>query len=253
MSDALLSPTGAPRPVKHECSASTYELEDFETTSASAVTEDNDAEPRDRLTVIHPSRASSSASQSHSNNVGLDHNEFELVDDWIWKPTDFHFSQRIPIESLKKQKLGDVFADIKQSFMSVVLEREHHLVWGLLDLLGATEKFERRQQPDLARIANTLGAFLKRHCAPIQDDAVDMMVSKVRHEDPPSMVAGLFDLSGLLTTMKIDIANHQIRPLREKSLGDSYFVPGYRISRVSEIRCFCGPDATVRPHVFHVC
>jgi hypothetical protein len=203
----------------------------------------------------------------------VDHNEFELVDDWVWKATDFDFSQRVPIGSLTKGMFEDVFADIKQSFMSVVPEREHHVVREYRDSLAAAEKIKRElQQLDSARIANTPGALLKRHCAPIRDDATDMMVSKVRHEDPASMVAAFLETSRLFK-MKIDITNHQIRLLQGKlrllrgqllenpldnktSCNGSYFVPGYGISRaviLSDIRYFCGPDATVRPFDYHVC
>lgn len=75
--------------------------------------------------------------------------------------------------------------------------------------------------PDLERLASWLSFLLKKHCAPMRDDWVDMMAVQLSSRGLDSIVDGIKSLLGILEAMKLDVANHQIRCLREILIEDT--------------------------------
>ncbi|RFU27810.1 hypothetical protein B7463_g8528, partial [Scytalidium lignicola] len=78
---------------------------------------------------------------------------------------------------------------------------------------------------DLTRLAQWLSGLLKRHCAPMRDSWVDLMVTQIsegdRNQDINLLIEGIKSLLGILEAMKLDVANHQIRCLREILIEDT--------------------------------
>ncbi|KAH8800839.1 T-complex protein 11-domain-containing protein [Xylogone sp. PMI_703] len=79
--------------------------------------------------------------------------------------------------------------------------------------------------PDLTRLAQWLSTLLKKHCAPMRDDWVDLMATQLStggsNADISFIIEGIKSLLGILEAMKLDVANHQIRCLREILIEDT--------------------------------
>lgn len=78
---------------------------------------------------------------------------------------------------------------------------------------------------DLDKLAFWLSCVLKSHCAPMRDDEVDAMYSRIEmgneRGDIEQIVHGLKQLLSVLEHMKLDVANHQIRCLRAVLIDDT--------------------------------
>ncbi|KAL8849984.1 MAG: hypothetical protein Q9221_005090 [Calogaya cf. arnoldii] len=78
---------------------------------------------------------------------------------------------------------------------------------------------------NIAGLFEWTGQLLLCSCSPIRDDMVTAMVSKsqqaVASQDAHQLVDSIRDLFGVLETMKLDVANHQIRYLRLYLLEES--------------------------------
>ncbi|KAL8648389.1 MAG: hypothetical protein Q9226_006015 [Calogaya cf. arnoldii] len=78
---------------------------------------------------------------------------------------------------------------------------------------------------NIAGLFEWTGQLLLCSCSPMRDDMVTAMVSKSQHavasQDAHQLVDSIRDLSGVLETMKLDVANHQIRYLRLYLLEES--------------------------------
>ncbi|KAL8931946.1 MAG: hypothetical protein Q9211_006630 [Gyalolechia sp. 1 TL-2023] len=77
---------------------------------------------------------------------------------------------------------------------------------------------------DMARLIEWLGELLLGSCSPMRDPVVTAMVTRTREaisaQDVHQLVNAVKDLFGVLETMKLDVANHQIRYLRLYLLED---------------------------------
>ncbi|KAL8827704.1 MAG: hypothetical protein Q9170_006903 [Blastenia crenularia] len=78
---------------------------------------------------------------------------------------------------------------------------------------------------DIAGLVAWLGKLLLCSCSPMRDPVVTAMVTKTQEaistQDAHQLVNSIKDLFGVLETMKLDVANHQIRYLRFYLLEDS--------------------------------
>ncbi|KAL8932336.1 MAG: hypothetical protein Q9216_006880 [Gyalolechia sp. 2 TL-2023] len=77
---------------------------------------------------------------------------------------------------------------------------------------------------DMARLIEWLGELLLCSCSPMRDSMVMAMVTRTREaitaQDTHQLVNAIKDLFSVLETMKLDVANHQIRYLRLYLLQD---------------------------------
>ncbi|KAL8733367.1 MAG: hypothetical protein Q9166_002191 [cf. Caloplaca sp. 2 TL-2023] len=78
---------------------------------------------------------------------------------------------------------------------------------------------------DIAGLFEWIGKLLLCSCSPMRDPVVTAMVAKSQQaviaQDPHQLVNSIKDLFGVLETMKLDVANHQIRYLRLYLLEES--------------------------------
>ncbi len=106
----------------------------------------------------------------------------------------------------------------------------------LLSLVPVTEKAQiaPRFDPELllqelhhglfdpSSFASYLSSVIKRHCAPMRDDPVDKMLSHIRASTSTlRFTDGLRQIFDILEMMKLDVANHQLRSLRQHLLETS--------------------------------
>ncbi|KAL8704926.1 MAG: hypothetical protein Q9201_001921 [Fulgogasparrea decipioides] len=78
---------------------------------------------------------------------------------------------------------------------------------------------------DIAALIDWLGKLLLCSCSPMRDPLVTAMVARTQKaiitEDAQELIKSIRDLFGVLETMKLDVANHQIRYLRFYLLEES--------------------------------
>ncbi|KAI5784688.1 T-complex protein 11-domain-containing protein [Geopyxis carbonaria] len=85
---------------------------------------------------------------------------------------------------------------------------------------------------DFKKLSEWLACVLKAHCAPMRDQWVEQMVSRVAYGvengKTSAFVDGLKMVFGILEAMKLDVANHQIRTLRPHLVSTAvHFEQGY--------------------------
>ncbi|KAF3044816.1 hypothetical protein E8E12_010869 [Didymella heteroderae] len=146
------------------------------------------------------------------------------ADDW---PTIVrHAERRIP----------KIFQTIRDVLKSLVPDRDHSRVDEHLDVTMLMQQIERGIC-DLVGLSEWMSCLLKEHCAPMRDEWVDKMVSYTRtgvtQNKPDSIVKGLCELLGILESMKLDVANHQIRNLKTLLIEDTInFETHYHLDRL---------------------
>ena len=91
---------------------------------------------------------------------------------------------------------------------------------------------------DLIDLGNWLAKVLKNHCAPMRDHLVDSMQIEIKRgaseEKPGRLVNGIRQLLTILESMKLDVANHQIRHMRPLLIEDTInFQRRYNAHRIS--------------------
>ncbi|KAI4088024.1 MAG: hypothetical protein LQ344_006399 [Seirophora lacunosa] len=78
---------------------------------------------------------------------------------------------------------------------------------------------------DIGGLLEWLGKLLLCSCSPMRDTLINTMITKsleaIRAQDARKLVGAIKDLFSVLETMKLDVANHQIRYLRLYLLEDS--------------------------------
>ncbi|OAX85290.1 hypothetical protein ACJ72_00320 [Emergomyces africanus] len=78
---------------------------------------------------------------------------------------------------------------------------------------------------NLVGVAEWLAILMKTHCAPMRDHMADDMVEHIRSgcqlQDTNKISEGLRQLFAILESMKLDVANHQIRAFRLYLIKDS--------------------------------
>ncbi|KAF2848042.1 Tcp11-domain-containing protein [Plenodomus tracheiphilus IPT5] len=143
-----------------------------------------------------------------------------------WEAITHHAERRIPT----------MFQTIANVLKSLVPDRDHSRVDEHLDVAMLMQEIERGIC-DLVRFAEWMAHLLKEHCAPMRDEWVDDMVQHTREgvvrNDPEMIVQGLRELLGILEAMKLDVANHQIRNLKNLLIEDTInFEHHYHLDRL---------------------
>ncbi|KAI9785710.1 MAG: hypothetical protein M1839_008727 [Geoglossum umbratile] len=145
-----------------------------------------------------------SALDGHCGDDG--HERFACDDDWTPK------------------KIPAVFEAIREILKTLVPERDHPSIDQNIDVPLIMQQL-KRDVLDVYRLSVWMGQLLKGHCAPMRDVWVDKMVEKIERGTKDRctglLVDGLKSLFGILETMKLDVANHQIRNLRVMLIADT--------------------------------
>lgn len=148
------------------------------------------------------------------------------MDTTDWPAVILHAERRIP----------KIFQTIRDVLKSLVPDRDHSRVDEHLDVAMLMQQVERGIC-DLVGLSEWMSTLLKEHCAPMRDQWVDKMVSYTRtgvtQNRPESIVKGLCELLGILESMKLDVANHQIRNLKTLLIEDTVnFETHYHLDRL---------------------
>lgn len=94
---------------------------------------------------------------------------------------------------------------------------------------------------DFKKLSEWLAGVLKAHCAPMRDQWVEQMVTRIAqgvdNQKTSAFVEGLKMVFGILEAMKLDVANHQIRTLRPHLVSTAvHFEQGYFQERIESGR-----------------
>ena len=114
--------------------------------------------------------------------------------------------------------------NIKEILQTLVPQRDREVLDEGFNVDLLMQQFYRGVA-DLDNLSSWLARVLKSHCAPMRDEWVDrscdMVSSGNRNLDLNMLVNGLKDLLSVLESMKLDVANHQIRCLRPLLIEDT--------------------------------
>lgn len=113
--------------------------------------------------------------------------------------------------------LPALLRSVKDIMQTLVPQRDRQFLDEGLNIELLMQQFHKGVA-DLEKMAQWLSEVLKSHCAPMRDSAVDSMYTDLsmgnRDSDLDLLVSGLRQLLAVLESMKLDVANHQIRCLR---------------------------------------
>lgn len=152
------------------------------------------------------------------------------ADTEYWTRLSAHCQKRLPA----------MFETMRDVLKTLVPERDQAAVIDRLDIPMMMQQISRGLF-DLMSLASWLSRLLKAHCAPMRDEWIDRMVGEVQcgvdETSQGKIVAGLRQLLGILESMKLDVANHQIRHLRGLLIEDTInFQQRYHVHRLSSGR-----------------
>ncbi|KAI9712635.1 MAG: hypothetical protein M1812_006815 [Candelaria pacifica] len=133
-----------------------------------------------------------------------------------------------------------MFATISDILKTLVPTHHHSIIDARLDVPMLMQQIHKGQC-DFTGLSRWLAELLKAHCAPMRDEWVENMEEQiaggVKKADLGAIVEGLKLLFGILETMKLDVANHQIRSLKPLLIDDTVdFEQRYFLRRIASQR-----------------
>ncbi|TGZ80397.1 Tcp11-domain-containing protein [Ascodesmis nigricans] len=137
-------------------------------------------------------------------------------------------------------RLPILFKTIREILVSLVPKNDRDEVMSALDPPLLMQQLQHGVL-DFKKLARWLAAVLKAHCAPMRDQWVEQMVTRIAygvdHGKTAAFVEGLKIIFGILEAMKLDVANHQIRTLRPHLVSTAVqFEQGYFHERIESGR-----------------
>jgi hypothetical protein len=121
------------------------------------------------------------------------------------------------VQKFFKPRLRTMFEDLKALLVVLIPDRDQYELHQYLDIPLLMQEATHGLL-DITNLASWLAGLLTTHCAPIRDLSAHKMSDLVRKGveggDIHSLVAGIQELFLILESMKLDIANHQIRTFR---------------------------------------
>ncbi|KAL1612445.1 Protein SOSEKI 1 [Paraconiothyrium brasiliense] len=149
-----------------------------------------------------------------------------------------------------QRRVPKAFETIHEVLKSLVPDRDHQRVDEHLDVRMLMQEIERGVC-DMVALVEWTARLLKEHCAPMRDEWVDKMVGRMREgaaaHDLKTIVLSLQDLIGMLETMKLDVANHQIRNLKPLLIEDTInYEKHYHLDRIVNKRSKVNFEAAQR-------
>ncbi|ORY09343.1 T-complex protein 11-domain-containing protein [Clohesyomyces aquaticus] len=169
--------------------------------------------------------------------------ELELYARLFWgTPPLLNLHHQSELSQRAKRRIPLMFKTIKEVLQSLVPDRDQKRVEESLDVDILMQEIEMGVC-DLPRLAEWLAHLLKEHCAPMRDVVVDSMVetmmksARSAKDSSRLIVEGLRQLLGILETMKLDVANHQIKNLKVLLIEDTVnFERNYHLGRMVQGR-----------------
>ncbi|TKA62930.1 hypothetical protein B0A49_10051 [Cryomyces minteri] len=139
-----------------------------------------------------------------------------------------------------RKRVPLLFETLRDTLKTLVPERDQPRIEEVLDVPMLMQQFEKGVC-DLAGLSRWLAQLLKAHCAPMRDRMVDHMVKQfmtgIEDSSQIRVVKGLQELFAILETMKLDVANHQIRHLRGLLIEDTvHFEQKYHLHQIAQRR-----------------
>ncbi|EEH08822.1 conserved hypothetical protein [Histoplasma capsulatum G186AR] len=123
-----------------------------------------------------------------------------------------------------RARLPNMLDTLREILLTLVPDRERSCIKEHLETKFLVAQVEKGVL-NLVGLAEWLAVLLKTHCAPMRDQMADDMVEQVRNgyqlQDMIQVSKGLHQLFVILESMKLDVANHQIRAFRLYLIEDS--------------------------------
>lgn len=133
---------------------------------------------------------------------------------WTAVAADLENVQQMSSSKLTNSCLLSMFEEMKNIMLSLVPIADRTHLCSTFD----HEQFVQALHYGLfspTRFAKYMSSLMKRHCAPMRDDAIDATVTMLEKAQCTShFVAALRATFDVLEMMKLDVANHQLRSLR---------------------------------------
>lgn len=145
-------------------------------------------------------------------------------------------------------KLPLLFSTMRDILLTLVPKSDRREVEDALDPPLLIQQLEHGVL-DFKKLSTWLATVLKAHCAPMRDQFVEQMVSRISFGvdtgRTQAFVDGLKIVFGILEAMKLDVANHQIRTLRPHLVSTAVqFEQGYFQDKIDSGRLdMSGPRA----------
>lgn len=132
--------------------------------------------------------------------------------------------RQIALPADAPRRVRRMIAAIREVVQTLVPATKWQMVDDQLDLDLRMQELEHGVC-DIAGLIGWLGKLILCSCSPMRDPVVKAMITKTQEaigaQDAHQLVDAIKDLFGVLETMKLDVANHQIRYLRLYLLEDS--------------------------------
>ncbi|CAD6608895.1 XXYS1_4_G0045620.mRNA.1.CDS.1 [Saccharomyces cerevisiae] len=134
------------------------------------------------------------------------------------------YSKRPEIFQYNRSRLVPLFDTLRDVLLTIVPQKESPMINNVLDTeLNIQELL--KGSLIMSNLSGWLADLFKHHCAPMRDPWVDKMSNKFKEAERDSsltrLIEGLRLVFQILETMKLDIANHQIRILRPALLSNA--------------------------------
>ncbi|ODH46488.1 hypothetical protein GX48_07425 [Paracoccidioides brasiliensis] len=149
----------------------------------------------------------------------------------------------LPIHQVFQARLPKMLDILREILLTLVPERDCQCVEENLDISFLMKQIEKGVL-NLVGLAEWLATLLKTHCAPMRDHMADEMVKHIQTgcqlQDMNEIAEGLKQLFAILESMKLDVANHQIRAFRVLLIQDSieYLTKYFHFSMKKSPRTF---------------
>lgn len=134
------------------------------------------------------------------------------------------YKERPELFEYGKTRLVPLFDTLKEVLLTIVPQKEATTINNVLDTELNMQELLKGSLV-MTNLSEWLAELFKRHCAPMRDAWVDKMSATFKEAETENSLSKLIDglriVFQILETMKLDIANHQIRILRPALLSNA--------------------------------
>ncbi|KAL3231335.1 Protein SOK1 [Nakaseomyces bracarensis] len=134
------------------------------------------------------------------------------------------YTEKPELFDYNKTRLVPLFDTLREVLLTIVPQKEAATINNVLDTELNMQELLKGSLV-MTNLAQWLAELFKRHCAPMRDAWVDKMSETFKEAEVenslPKLIDGLRIVFQILETMKLDIANHQIRILRPALLSNA--------------------------------
>ena len=123
-----------------------------------------------------------------------------------------------------QRRIRHIFEAVRDILKTLVPDHEQQFISDRLDVDLIMQEIQNGVC-DLIDMSTWLATVIKAHCAPMRDELVDRMQRDIergaREGKNELLVSGLRQLLAILESMRLDVANHQIRHMRPLLVEDT--------------------------------